>query len=114
MAGGPHDPIPVEPRVRWVPLMEAATLKPGQLRALGVQGDSLLLANVDGALLAYRNECASCGQPIAGGTLLESMLRCGSCSVEFDLKRAGRAGGGEPLQLTPVPLLEDGGVRVAM
>jgi hypothetical protein len=34
--------------------------------------------------------------------------------VEFDLPRAGRAAGGEPLQLKPVPLLESGGLRVAV
>jgi hypothetical protein len=42
------------------------------------------------------------------------MLRCSRCDADFDLRRAGRAAGGEPLQLTPVPLLQDGGVRVAV
>ena len=42
------------------------------------------------------------------------MLRCASCQVEFDLPRAGRAAGGEPLQLVPVPLLQDGDIRVAL
>jgi hypothetical protein len=42
------------------------------------------------------------------------MLRGPSCGIEWDLPRAGRAAGGEPLQLTPVPLLESGGVRVAV
>jgi len=42
------------------------------------------------------------------------MLRCPACEVEFDLPRAGRAAGGEPLQLKPVPLLEAGGLRVAV
>jgi Fe-S cluster biogenesis protein NfuA/nitrite reductase/ring-hydroxylating ferredoxin subunit len=102
------------PVAQWVPLIEAAMLPQGELRALQVDGESLVLANVGGALLAHRNECASCGEPVAGADLDGSMLRCCACEVEFDLKRAGRAAGGEPLQLTPVPLLEDGGVRVAL
>ncbi len=122
MATGPSGPIPAgpvdsparEPAARWVPLIAAARLRPGELSGFQVEGQRLLLANVDGALLAYRNECASCAAPITGGELHGSMLRCRECSCEFDLRRAGRAAGDEPLQLTPVPLLEDGGVRVAL
>ncbi len=73
-----------------------------------------MVANVDGSLLAYRDECASCGESLSDGVLDGHMLRCGSCGVEFDLPRAGRAAGVEPLQLAPVPLLEHGGVRVAV
>ncbi len=81
-----------------------------------VDGVSLLLADVDGSLLAYADECASCGEPLAAraAPLEEGMLRCPACEVEFDLPRAGRAAGGEPLQLRPVPLLEAGGLRVAV
>jgi Fe-S cluster biogenesis protein NfuA/nitrite reductase/ring-hydroxylating ferredoxin subunit len=99
---------------RWVPLESAAGLGPGELRALDADGSALLLANVQGGLLAYRDECASCGGPLHDGELDGPMLCCPSCAVEFDLPRAGRAAGGEPLQLTPVPLLESGGIRVAV
>jgi Fe-S cluster biogenesis protein NfuA/nitrite reductase/ring-hydroxylating ferredoxin subunit len=99
---------------RWLPLEQATELEPGRLRVLAVDGTTLLLANVAGALLAYRNACASCGEALQDGALDAGMLRCPHCEVEFDLRRAGRAAGGEPLQLTPVPLLEDGGVRVAV
>jgi Fe-S cluster biogenesis protein NfuA/nitrite reductase/ring-hydroxylating ferredoxin subunit len=103
----PHSP-------RWLPLGQAADLERGGLRVLAVDGTTLLLANVAGALLAYRNVCASCGGTLQHGELQAGMLRCPHCEVEFDLRRAGRAAGGEPLQLAPVPLLEDGGVRVAV
>ena len=99
---------------RWLPLEQATELEPGRLRVLAVDGTTLLLANVAGALLAYRNACASCGEALQDGALDAGMLRCPHCEVAFDLRRAGRAAGGEPLQLTPVPLLEDGGVRVAV
>jgi nitrite reductase/ring-hydroxylating ferredoxin subunit len=79
-----------------------------------VDGIGLLLADVDGTLLAYVNECASCGEPLGEAALSSGMLRCPACEMEFDLPRAGRAAGGEPLQLRPVPLLEAGGLRVAI
>jgi Fe-S cluster biogenesis protein NfuA/nitrite reductase/ring-hydroxylating ferredoxin subunit len=81
-----------------------------------VNGTRLLLANVGGTLLAYRDTCAACRSPLAHGELEGGMLTCPSCSRRFALPLAGRlVGGDEPLQLTPVPLLvEDGAVKVAL
>jgi nitrite reductase/ring-hydroxylating ferredoxin subunit len=95
-------------------LNEAVRLVPGELRGMQADGTKLLLANVEGTLLAYRDQCASCGEPLQDAELRASMIRCRNCEVEFDLRGAGRAAGGEPLQLTPVPLLQEGGVRVAL
>jgi Fe-S cluster biogenesis protein NfuA/nitrite reductase/ring-hydroxylating ferredoxin subunit len=81
---------------------------PGALAA----ADGLVIANVDGALLAYRNRCAGCGGALDGGDLHGGTLVCPMCAREFDLPAAGRSA--EGLQLTPVPLLRDGStVRVA-
>jgi Fe-S cluster biogenesis protein NfuA/nitrite reductase/ring-hydroxylating ferredoxin subunit len=116
-AGGGAAPLPMadrSPPARWVQLDGAAALEPSELRRVEVEGVGLLLASVDGSLLAYRDACAACGEPLHAGRLTGGMLRCAACGVEFDLPRAGRAAGGEPLQLTPVPLLESGGVRVAV
>ncbi len=76
--------------------------------------DDLLLANVDGSLLAYRNACASCGAPLDDAVLILGTLTCAACGNGFDLPRAGRSTDGAGLQLEPVPLLrENGHVRVA-
>jgi Fe-S cluster biogenesis protein NfuA/nitrite reductase/ring-hydroxylating ferredoxin subunit len=99
---------------RWVSLADASRPDPGALRALEAEGVRLVLANVGGALLAYEDRCASCGEELGQAALDDGMLRCPACEVEFDLPAAGRAAGGEPLQLTPVPLLETGGLRVAL
>ena len=75
--------------------------------------DGLVVANVDGALLAYRNRCAGCGEQLHGGELRGGTLVCPACARGFDLPAAGRSTDG--LQLTPVPLLRDGAtVRVAV
>lgn len=81
-----------------------------------VNGTRLLLANVGGTLLAYRDTCAACRSPLVHGELEGGVLTCPSCSRRFALPLAGRlVGGTEPLQLTPVPLLvEDGAVKVAL
>jgi Fe-S cluster biogenesis protein NfuA/nitrite reductase/ring-hydroxylating ferredoxin subunit len=108
--GGPAE----EPPARWIPLDGVVIPGSGSIEALTADGVDLMLARVNGSLLAYRDACASCGEPLHTGELDGSMLRCHACGVEFDLPRAGRAAGGEPLQLTPVPLLESGGIRVAV
>ena len=99
---------------RWVGLEPAWRPSAGSLRSLEVDGVDMMLADVDGTLLAYVDECASCGAPLGNASLRGGMLGCTQCGCEFDLPRAGRAAGGEPLQLRPVPLLEAGGLRVAV
>ncbi len=74
---------------------------------------ALLIANVAGDLLAYRNRCAGCGGALDHGDLSGGTLICPTCARRFDLPRAGR--GDDGLQLSPVPLLRDGDtVRVAV
>jgi Fe-S cluster biogenesis protein NfuA/nitrite reductase/ring-hydroxylating ferredoxin subunit len=112
---GPELPMSAHDRVaRWVSVQQSSEPLPGSLRALDVDGAALVIANVDGTLLAYVDECASCGEPLGDGALEGGMLGCSHCGCEFDLPRAGRAAGNEPLQLRPVPLLESGGLRVAV
>jgi Fe-S cluster biogenesis protein NfuA/nitrite reductase/ring-hydroxylating ferredoxin subunit len=75
---------------------------------------SLLIANVAGDLLAYRNRCAACSSALDHGDLSGGTLICPACRRGFDLPRAGRSDE-EGLQLSPVPLLRDGDtVRVAV
>ena len=78
-------------------------------------GRELLVANVDGALLAYRDRCASCGAQLHGGLLLAGALSCPECARSFFLPRAGRSMDDDRMQLEPVPLLhEEGRVKVAL
>jgi Fe-S cluster biogenesis protein NfuA/nitrite reductase/ring-hydroxylating ferredoxin subunit len=97
----------------WLALAESSRPGPGALATLHAGGVDLLLADVGGSLLAYENACAACGESLGDAKLDGGMLRCRHCEVEFDLPHAGRAAGGEPLQLRPIPLLESGGLRVA-
>ena len=103
------DVTPAAPRTEWSAIdgLEVAT---GALAAVG----ELVVANVDGTLLAYRNACASCGGPLDAGVLILGTLTCTACGHGFDLPRAGRSADDAGLQLDPVPLLrENGTVRVA-
>ena len=85
------------------------------LAAVSVAGGMLVVANVDGTLLAYRDLCPDCGGPLHDGSLSAGALICPGCGRSYFLPRAGRSMDDDRLQLEPVPLLrEQGGVRVAV
>ncbi len=80
-----------------------------------VAGAELVVANVGGTLLAYRDCCAACGGALHAGELVDGALHCPHCSRMYFLPRAGRSMDADHLQLDPVPLLRDrDSVRVAV
>jgi len=91
------------------------SLADGAMAAVSVAGNDLLVANVEGTLLAYRDTCANCGAALHDGRLSSGALACPSCERSFFLPRAGRSMDDDQLQLEPVPLLrEQGRVKVAL
>jgi Fe-S cluster biogenesis protein NfuA/nitrite reductase/ring-hydroxylating ferredoxin subunit len=99
----------------WVEVQSVSGLADGALAAVSVAGADLVVANVDGTLLAYRDCCANCGAPLHQGLLSAGALACPECDRSFFLPRAGRSLDDEHMQLEPVPLLRDEGrVKVAL
>jgi Fe-S cluster biogenesis protein NfuA/nitrite reductase/ring-hydroxylating ferredoxin subunit len=99
---------------RWTEVDDAQRPPRDTVTTVGIAGRRVMLADVGGTLLAYEDECAACGETLHDGSLHDGLLGCAHCGAGFDLPRAGRAAGGEPLQLHPLPLLEVGGLRVAV
>ena len=86
-----------------------------QVIATDVEGNGLVIANVDGTLLAYHNRCAACGGALDRGELSAGALACPECGRSYFLPRAGRSLDGDNLQLEPIPLLqEQGRVKVSL
>ena len=95
--------------------VDLGKMGPGEIRALEVDGQRLVVCSISGALYAYRDTCAACGSRIEAGGLQGQHLTCPSCGQRYDLRLAGRASDGSPLQLDPLPLLADAtGVRIAL
>jgi Fe-S cluster biogenesis protein NfuA/nitrite reductase/ring-hydroxylating ferredoxin subunit len=104
-----------ESQPMWLDVESVASLADGSLAAVSVAGSDLVVANVDGSLLAYRDRCAGCGARLHEGLLMAGTLSCPECARSFFLPRAGRSMDDDRLQLEPVPLLrEDGRVKVAL
>lgn len=88
---------------------------PRALTATAVDGVPLVVANVDGTLLAYRNRCADCESALDGGALEGGALRCPGCGRGYFLPQAGRSMDDDHLQLQPIPLLREAeGIKVAL
>jgi Fe-S cluster biogenesis protein NfuA/nitrite reductase/ring-hydroxylating ferredoxin subunit len=103
------------PPPAWHELPSFAEPRDGSLAAVRVAGSTLVVANVDGALLAYRDRCTGCGASLEAGALSNGALACPQCARSFFLPRAGRSLDDEQLQLEPVPLLrEQERVKVAL
>ena len=96
----------------WLDVEGVAGLAEGETTTVEVAGVEVLVANVNGTLLAYRDTCAACTSSLAGAGLAEGVLTCPACSARFDLPRAGRGVDVDDLQLAPVPLLREGAERV--
>jgi Fe-S cluster biogenesis protein NfuA/nitrite reductase/ring-hydroxylating ferredoxin subunit len=99
----------------WVDL-DGDPPAPGLTAPMTVAGADVLVANVGGTLLAYRNACAWCRARLDVAPMTPGgVLTCPACERRFELRRAGRSPDDDALQIAPVPLLRaDGGVRVAV
>jgi Fe-S cluster biogenesis protein NfuA/nitrite reductase/ring-hydroxylating ferredoxin subunit len=96
----------------WMALDAAGDVAAGELRTVALRGVELVVANVEGTLLAYRSRCAGCEAGLSDATLNGEILTCARCGRGFDLPRAGRALGSDEAQLEPVPLLGRAGTKV--
>jgi nitrite reductase/ring-hydroxylating ferredoxin subunit len=103
------------PSGAWTDL-EGSPPTPGLTAPMTVAGADVLVANVGGTLLAYRNACGWCRSRLDDARMTPSgTLTCPSCERRFELRRAGRSPDDDALQIAPVPLLRgEGRVRVAV
>jgi hypothetical protein len=99
----------------WTEL-DASPPAAGSTASMTAAGADLLVANVGGTLLAYRNACGWCRARLDGAPMTPAgVLTCPSCERRFELRRAGRSPDDDALQIAPVPLLRgQGRVRVAV
>ena len=98
----------------WVQADHLDLVPAGRIVAAMVGATELVVANVEGTLLAFENGCANCGGSLEEGNLEDGTLVCPSCGRTYFLPSAGRSLDDERLQLVPLPLLrEQGHVKVA-
>ena len=99
----------------WVDLPRGMMPAEGLMARTDAGAIKVLIANVGGSLLAFRDRCAACESELIAGELKGGVLACPQCERRYYLPRAGRSMDEEKLLLEPVPLLPgDGSVRIAV
>jgi Fe-S cluster biogenesis protein NfuA/nitrite reductase/ring-hydroxylating ferredoxin subunit len=107
----------------WVAVPELTGLAAGAVTRCQAGAMTVLACRIGAGLFAFRDECARCGQSLAGAALTrrlggaagDAILRCPGCRARYDVRRAGAGLDDEALHLTPLPLLaEDGSVLIAV
>ena len=88
---------------RQIPVGSADELTPGQRKLVFVDGRSVVLFNIDGALCAVENACPHNGASLAGGQLDGHLLRCPAHGLRFDVATGCMPGkGGLSLATFPI------------
>jgi nitrite reductase/ring-hydroxylating ferredoxin subunit len=86
----------------------------GTLKAVDVDGQAILVANVEGEFYAVGNQCGDTPLPLQFGVLEGAELRCSWHGCRYDVRTGRRLdGGAEHLAVVPVAV-EEGEVRVAV
>lgn len=103
----PHRPV-------YRRVLRTSELPIGHMKALEVDGQPLLIANVAGEYYAVRNRCGDGPLPLQFGTLDGPELSCSWHGCRYDLRSGKRLDrDGDRLQVFPVAV-EDGEIKVAM
>ncbi|MCW2779865.1 MAG: hypothetical protein JWR35_314 [Marmoricola sp.] len=103
---------------RWLPIPELADLADGAVRSVTAGGEALLACRSGADLFAFRNSCARCGSALdeatlgrrLGGAAGQPLLRCPTCGVHYDVRRAGACLDQPELHLDPLPLVFEAGI----
>jgi len=75
-----------------IPVALASELLPGQRKLIFIDGRSIVLFNIDGAIHAIDNSCPHSGASLASGRLEGTVLQCPAHGLRFDLAKRCQPG----------------------
>ena len=82
----------------------ASEVTPGEMKLVDVDGDEVVIANVDGQYFAFSNTCAHEGGPLVEGELDGDTVTCPWHSTPFNVRTGEAQEGG--VTDDPVPTYE--------
>lgn len=97
--------------MRTIRVADTADLAPGRMVAVEVEGQRILLANVDGSYYAIADRCTHAGGSLSKGTLEGSTVTCPRHGAQFDV-RTGKAVGEARIGFVKVKARDEAGYRV--
>jgi nitrite reductase/ring-hydroxylating ferredoxin subunit len=70
----------------FVPVAKAAELAPGEMKWVAIEGNRLVLANVEGSFYALRDVCGHRNAPLSRGKLQGCLIECPLHFAQFDVR----------------------------
>ncbi len=89
--------------MRYVTAALAADVAPGSMRSVDVEGEELLLANVDGKFHAVARTCTHMGANLCEGQLDGRIVTCPRHGARFDVTTGQAVGKAKLLFLSTTP-----------
>ncbi len=71
-------------RLHWVAVARAGEVRPGEVKHVEAEGESIALMNLDGAYYALSARCPHQGGPLDQGVLWQGSLECPWHHFRFD------------------------------
>ena len=87
----------------FVAVAQVSDLAPGEMKFVAVEGERVVLANVEGRFYALRDACGHKNAPLSRGRLDGCLIECPLHFAQFDIRT------GEPFDgpvSAPVPVYE--------
>ena len=105
------------PSGAWHAVPELSGLAAGDVLTTKVGDTGVFGCRIGADVYAFVDRCARCESSLAGavlarrlgGAIGDALLRCPSCQVHYDVRKAGSCVDLPELHLDPLPLLDDGG-----
>lgn len=111
------------PSGAWHVVPELKSLVPEEVITTRIGDTGVVACRIGHDVYAFADRCARCESSLAGaalarrlgGSIGDALLRCPSCQVHYDVRKAGSCVDLPELHLDPLPLLdEDGAISVAV
>jgi len=84
-------------------VVRASEIPPGEMKVVDLDGEAVVIANVDGQYYAFSNTCSHEGGPLGEGELEDDRVTCPWHSTVFDVKTGAAL---EGVTEDPVPIYE--------
>ncbi len=81
---------------------KASEVAPGEMKLVDVDGEEVVIANVDGVYFAFSNTCTHEGGPLVEGELDGDIVTCPWHSTPFNVKTGEAQEGGVTDDQVPV------------
>lgn len=99
----------------FIPVALEGELPSGTVKAVSVEGRSILLCNSDGQVHAVENICSHAHEPLECGLMRRGWISCPAHGARFDLETGEPMNGPatEPIAIFPVRIM-DGHIEIAV